>query len=359
MRLSPLTVLLVAALPAQSAVYAPANANTTPANARNNYPFQRIAARVQNFVDGTELSNSAPFVVNRLSFRWDETTTSGTNQLTFGTFNIDLGATTRDYTTLSASFADNRVGSTVAGSFTATNYSFALSGSPPNTAWGGADGKLTFPLPNPVPVVVPAGGCFFVDITATARTGTAGNALIDFQQDSTALVAGPVAGTVGAGCASGNGTASLIPNGQFVAGTSVSMSGTGYAPSLPYVRIISTGPQTPALPLPGAPTCFLNVSLSPSLLLSGVTPATGAWTAFDAGTYLPLPLSLGAGSQLYFQDVGVTATSTLYSSQGRFITLGTRVAPTLAKGWFVGHHFDAASDSGSFCAWGIYAMQLD
>jgi hypothetical protein len=360
-----LSLSVVTGLQAQN--YAPVNANTTEQNSRNNYPFQRTGARVQNFVDASEFT-SAGFVSTALSFRWDGATAGSGGSATFATFRMEVGTTPRAWNAIGGNFAANRVGSTVRGSFSAAAYNFmypsAITTQP--KPWGASDldNKLRFPFAAPAPIAIPAGGCAFFDIWAATRTGGSSNALVDFHQDGTGGMGAGTQVTIGTGCpASATGTAAtLLAAGQLATGTAVSVYGAGYEANRPMVTVVSATQQNPPILLPGTASCNIHVGLAGVIMLPGTTSATGSTTAYENGTFLGIPQ--GVVGTIYLQRAAAITpyagnTLGLQTSNGRSLTIAANTATGAAKGWFAGHHLSDQAEGPSFCAHGVYAMRWE
>ena len=289
----PLFLPLCAALaPAQSYLHLPAS--STPATNELSYwseePFMRPHTRLQVFYSATE-TGSATFSANELALRFDGPIpkVGASGPFAIQRLKIQIGVTT---VAQPASVFSANLSQPLTTVFDGPHSYWPDQGTFFPEAWGGLNGALAFPFAQPVPVVIPAGGWFVIDVTMdnNANDGRT-HALLDAARANGGVVPG-TATKAALGCgAGGPAPAEIFAEGVLAPGGALSLHGANLGAGAPIATAlgasdVSYGTLPLPLRLPGT-TCDLLVSID--LVVPQLADANGTLPQFSASTLLAVP----------------------------------------------------------------------
>jgi hypothetical protein len=313
----------------------------------NDVPLMRKNARAQSFYDALETGATA-FTARELSWRYDGPIPKvGAPGPFTARVRLALGSTAVPLP--GASFAQN-LSQPLTVAFDQTISYLPDPGSQTPEPWGGPQGGLVFPLIAPVPIAVPAGGWFVVDMSVTDNTN---DGLTHALLDGATVAGGPIDGNAfssGIGCAAAPTapTATIATSGVHAPGAAHSVHGRGLGAFASVFAGIgfsdSVGPVGP-LPftLPGT-TCLIRHGWDAYWVMQA--DASGAVAAFAPPSLFPVSPNPALSNLTFFEQLasvvpGANPPWGLVFSDLRTVTLGTLSAPP--RGIYLVSHKDSAS----------------
>jgi hypothetical protein len=373
MHLPPWILLCAIASPASGQAFvvpASRQPGATDLNSAMPCPLMGTSARLQQFLAAGEIG-TASLLLGRVQLRFDGPAPAGparTHQIQ--QLSLRVGVTGRAVTELGADFDANLtqplmpVLDRVAWQFPTDTVS-----QPGPEAFGGPGSSLSFQLPAPVLLSLPAGGALAIELLVDGNSNQGLDAaFLDFQDDNGTTVLPGVAITNGNGCPARAGAplARLTTQGLYAPGTAIAFSGDDYPPNGPVVTFLTAHLLAQRLAIPGStPTCwfYLDLTTGGPFLLS-IASATGAIAPGQPGTLLPVPRHPSfCGALLYAQNVAPTAGTPgnplgIVTSNYRAISIGCTAAPAM-QSWFAANPGSASAGIASFTSAGSLAMRLD
>lgn len=369
-----LGLCLAGTLSAQSYLYMPAstNTNTTELNSSSNVPFMRTSARVAVFYNATEAGQSS-FLAKGIALRHDGPSVT-VNPTTWVVTNlkIDVGVTSVPLSKYGAVYAEALSGPLTTVFNAGLNFTSDQINSPTQEPWGGNANEFNFPFATPVPIAIPSGGSFVVDVSIVGNTN---NFIANGRLDRHAGTGGIIAlegsqASVGTGCPA---APAALP------ATCVVTNANGFGPSASYtISGLNLGANAPVLtiigfdntnylgiPLPftiPGTTCTLYESMDFFMLQTA--SATGAVTAWTAPSMLAIPTDPSLnGATLYHQNASFVAPFAgnplgVVLSNGVAVTLASYKTPDIGL-WLMTHVFDAASPIANNSAVGALALRVE
>jgi hypothetical protein len=328
-------------------------------------PLGRASARVQMFYDAAE-TGAAAFTATRLALRYDGPIPAVGAPGPFSIQRVEIRAGVTAVAIPGADFAAN-LSQPLTTVFDAPISYFPDQGTSSPERWGGPNDTLRFQFTQPLPVAIPAGGFFVIDLRIIGNdiNGQA-HSFLDAARGSGGAVDG-MAFSAGTGCSATQGglPASILTSGVHAPGGVHSIHGTNLganAPVIPFLGVSDvSAPFGPLpLPLPGT-SCQLYTSsdlMLPALLADG----SGTLRAFANGSGVAIPaLAALRNVPLFEQLVSFVPRANPYNlvfSDKRSIVLGTLVPPN--PGFYaVAHGFDANSPVADEAAPFGYAVRLE
>ena len=353
---------------AQTYLYMPAtlNPNATEGNTATNSPFMRTDARFQCFYDATE-AGASTFLAKRITLRHDgpNFTAGNTTVYAIGNLTIKVGTTPVNPNSMSSIYASNLAGGTMTTGFSAgLNLTADANNVVGPEPWGGNNNELDFPLSAPVPINIPTGGAFAVDLSISGNTN---NFIVNGRLDRHTGTGGqPVGGsvvTLGTGCpvdaVSAAATCAVTTTiaGGYGPASYHTVSGTNLGPNAIVLTALGfSGTSYNGIPLPFAvpattPVCTLYTSLD--MFFVQVADAVGSIAAFSASSGVGVPNDpLLNGASIFHQHL---ALSPVWSgnpygvtfSNGVQVIFGSYVPPSTTGIWNATHVFDRLAPVGN------------
>jgi len=333
----------------QSPLHLPATqqAGVVDVNGFSILPWNQDNSRAQMFYGASEVGSST-FTATALSFRFDGPipAVGAPGPFTIQRLRVAVGTTTVANPT--AAF-DANLSHPLTTIFDGPRSYLPDQGSNFPEPWGGVDAALTFAFPQPVPVAIPPGGRFVVQliIEGNSLNGQA-HAMLD-AWDSTGGVVDGSSVVTGQGCAAAPGAAAatMATQGTLAPGAAHALTGTGLGSDAPVFAIVgfsdTQGPLgTLPFALPGT-ACSIRTSFDIYWLL--FADAQGDVTAANPQAWLSVPADPALnGLQLFEQLLGVVPTANqpfgFVLSNSAEVTLGTFSAP-IDPVYFVAHSSSA------------------
>lgn len=340
----PVALLLTLPCLAQGYLELPASAN--PGAELPGYslvPFMQPDARVQMFYDATEVGN-ATFVLDELSLRYDGPIpqVGAPGPFTIANLQIAVGVTT--VAMPGADFAAN-LSQPLAPFFNGPWSYLPDPGSASPHPWGAPNGTLTFPTATPVPIAIPPGGWFVVELRMT------GNDIASFGFSHAIVDGASTTGGIGNGSAAGYGQGCSIAVG---APPATAASGGQYAPGAAHwltatnlganaIALSVVGLDNTPVALPGTACTLLA---RPDLVRVAFADATGAIGAATPAATLALPADPAIGGVSLYEQFAALAPGAnawdLVLSDAVAVSLGT-FAPLGRGTYTVQHDTDATA----------------
>ncbi len=358
---------LLTALSAQSHLYLPASFSPNQ-NELNRYdwvPLMQPDARVQAFYGATETGTPA-FVATGISLRFDGPIPQVglPGPFTIKRLRVRVGTSTVGQP--QSVFADNLT-SALATAFDQQVTYWPDNGSRMPEPWGGQNDTLTFPFAAPVPIAIPQGGWFVVELLIEGNDIAArAHAMLDGQLGS----GGPVDGSAnsfGAGCSAGANlpAATILTKGIHAPGAAHSIYGQNLGANAPVVTMLGASDtmhaQLGALPF-AVPFTTCNVYTSWDMTLPQQANASGAIPEWTPSSVVAVPAtpalnSFTVHSQLISIVAGANAPWNLVFSDKRTVTLGT-LSPLSEQMFTVSHSGSATAAIADKVAVFGYAMRV-
>jgi hypothetical protein len=347
-----------ASLSAQNYLELPATAS--PSLELPNYsilPFMQPNARVQMFYDATEVGSST-FVADQIELRYDGPIPQVGAPGPFTITNLVIRVGTTDVPMPGANFSANLTQPLT----TVVNGPWSYLPDPGSASphpWGAPNGSLTFPFSTPVPIVIPPGSWFVVDVTMVGNNISVfgfSHAILDGAATTGGITNGTAA-PYGQGCSAGIGlpAATVTATGTFAPGGAHFLNGQNLGANAIVVAVY--GLTSGAFTLPGT-NCTLLASLDVTSLL--LADGTGAVTGNPAAA-LALPADPAISGYVVYEQLG----SLVAAANPWGIVLGNAVAVNLGtfanpgRGTYsVAHDTDAGATFGNTMRAFGYAMRV-
>ncbi len=304
-------------------------------------PLMVESARLQQFYEVAATAGVDTFDVHAVSFRFDgpDAGASASTQ-TIQSLTIEIGVTERSVDEVGATFGQN-LSEPLHPIFGPAPFTYVADANATDgpEAWGGPGGQFRFVLAEPLPLKIPIGGAFVVQIRVAGNSNTGGDAArLDAYVDH---IESPIPGTSIAeefGCPYMPAANAAIVDtiGQFELGTAFHVSGSGFPPQVPVGIFVTAELLQQRLMLPGSPGCYLYVDPSSGFMLSlQSTSPIGDIPPFTEGMGVPLPRTPDlCGALLYVQNIAPVAGGGFVASNYRTIEIGCP-PPALVRGWQV------------------------
>lgn len=351
--------LAAAPLGAQSFLELPATAS--PALELSSYslvPFMQPNARVQMFFDAAEVG-ATDFVADQLAMRYDGPIPQVGAPGPFSITSLKIRVGTTTVAMPGSDFAANLTQPLT----TVLDGPWSYMPDPGSAfphPWGGPSNALVFPFSTPVPVSLPTGTWFVVDITMTGNN----IALFGFSHaivDGATTTGGVTNGSsvlYGTGCSAGPGqpAATMSTSGTYAPGAAHFLSGQNLGANALALTVF--GLVDPAALLPGT-SCTVNVD--PIVYQLVITDGTGAFGPGQPGAALNLSPD-GALNGLVVQEQVISLVPSanafgLVTSNAAAVTLGS--FDPLGRGTYtVAHDTDAAAPLANIQRAFGYAVRL-
>lgn len=368
---APLALLLACAPLSAQAFVLPASQQPSKADlpGANPMPLMHAATRVQQFYEVSEIG-SARFTARRLAFRFDGPTGGRAARHSVAKLTLRLGVTSQSVAQLGSDFARNLTQPLVT-AWSARRFDFVSDGIKTARAqpFGGPGSALLLPLPRPVLVHLPAGGCFALELVTVGNSNKGIDvAALDFFIDPGNLVRQGAARPNGRGCPAGPAQprATMLTDGRYEPGGAFTIYGSGYAPRVPVVTLLTVKLFHEPLALPGTtPVCWIYVDPATGIpLVTGTTNGGGSLQAFGGENTIPIPKGpKTCGAVLYVQNVtpGKPWSGNsigINSSNYRTIVVGCPKRPQ-ARAWHAAHRSRADARIASDALYGGFALRID
>jgi hypothetical protein len=342
------------------------NPNTTEGNTATNTPFMRTAGRVQCFYDAAE-AGSSTFLCKGITLRHDGTNATPGNTTVFVITNLTIkaGTTAVNPSAMSSIYSTNMSGGSVTTGFSAglnfTADQLAIAGP---EVWGGNNNELVFPFATPIPISIPTGGAFCLDVTINGNTNNfIANGRVDRHGGTGGQPVGGSVVTLGTGCPASSGAANAtcavttVLVGGYGPASSHTVSGTGLGNNAIVLTALGfsgtswAGVPLP-LPVPGTvPTCSVYASLDTFFVQ--VADAVGGIAAYSDSSMVGVPTDpLLNGASIFHQHLSLTPTWAgnpygITFSNGVQVIFGNLVPSTSQSLWNSVHVFSNSAAVGN------------
>ena len=366
---STLACLATSGLSAQTYLDMPAslNPNVNEGNTATNTPFMRTAGRVQNFYSAAE-AGASTFLCRGITLRHDGPNFTAGNTTTYVVTNLTIqaGTTPVNPGAMSSIYAANMAGGTMTTGFSAgLNFTADANGVTGPEPWGGNNNQFVFPFNAPIPINIPTGGAFCLDLTINGNTN---NFIVNGRVDRHTGTGGQPTGgsvvTLGTGCptdaaATANAVCSVttVLSGGYGPASAHTVYGTGLGANAAVLTALGfsdssySGIPLP-LPVPGTtPQCPLYVSQDTFFVQ--VADATGAIANYSDRSMVGVPNDpLLNGASIFHQHlaVGTPWAGNPYGitfSNGVRVNFGTYVPASTLNLWNSVHVFSNSAAVGN------------
>lgn len=324
-------------------------------------PLMFASSRVQQFYEASELG-SRKLVISSLALRYDAAQAGVlARKHTIARLRIAVGVTDLGIDETTAVFDDNLT-HPLRTVVDAAGFEFETDSSASSTTdgWGAHDGSLRFTVSPAVPIEVPSGGSFVLELRVEGNSNTMLDpAMLDMHFELPDPLVQSVEDRGGYGC--GHSTCDVV--GQYELGTAFHVSGDGFAPNVPIATLVTFEFLVPPVKIGaiGSSNCrlYLDPATGPILDIR-FTDATGALAPFEPGSGVPLPRDPGlCGDLLYVQNIApLPGGGGLQASDYRTIAVGCPGTPTVRARQVV-HHADANADVATATIAGGLALKIE
>lgn len=329
-------------------------------------PLMTSTSRLQVLYDERELAGRRQILVQRVSVRFDGPNASTARAHVIERLTLQLGGTAMSSATAGSVFAANLTQPLVTPlrdvRVSYTTDSNAVPGPEP---FGSANGQLTFLLPQPVAVTVPAGGAFALELAVDGNGNRGDSAWLDFFVDPANAQNAGAAVTSGRGCPLGVALPGPVLDtlGSYEPGGAINILGSGFAPNTSVGIVVTARLFANAVAFPNtSPICWAYVDPGTTLLALATTSSGSGTVRGDEP--LPIPKRPApAGAVIYVQSVTPVVSSGinmfgLASSNYRTIQVGGSKVPTTGA-WVAASTTDARAAVASVAFYGGLALRLE